>query len=76
MYHVELTREFAEWLVGLRDRMAQKRIAISELRVDYGPGYRIYFALRDQMVVILLCGSDKSDQSRAIRLAKDLAKSV
>jgi putative addiction module killer protein len=96
MYHVELTREFAEWLVGLRDRMAQKRIAmrltrieagllgdwkalgdgVSELRVDYGPGYRIYFALRDQMVVILLCGSDKSDQSRAIRLAKDLAKSV
>jgi putative addiction module killer protein len=49
---------------------------VSELRVDYGPGYRLYYALREQVVVILLCGSDKRDQKRAVRLAKELAKAV
>jgi putative addiction module killer protein len=49
---------------------------VSELRVDYGPGYRLYYALREQVVVILLCGSDKRDQKRAVKLAKELAKTV
>jgi putative addiction module killer protein len=49
---------------------------ISELRVDHGPGYRIYFTLRDQVIVILLCGSDKSDQDRTISQAKELAKGI
>lgn len=49
---------------------------VSELRVDYGPGYRLYYTLREQVVVILLCGSDKRDQKRAVRLAKELAKTV
>jgi putative addiction module killer protein len=47
---------------------------ISELRIDYGPGYRIYFQKRDSSIVILLCGGDKSTQSRDIRTAKRLAK--
>lgn len=49
---------------------------IGELRVDYGPGYRVYFARRGNEVVILLCGGDKSRQAndikRAIALAKEL----
>lgn len=49
---------------------------IGELRVDYGPGYRIYFARRGNTVVILVCGGDKSSQKRdvakAIRMAKEL----
>ena len=49
---------------------------VSELRVDYGPGYRLFYTVRDQVIVILLCGSDKRDQNRAIRLAKALAKTV
>jgi len=47
---------------------------ISELRVDYGPGYRIYFQRRGSSFVILLCGGDKSTQSRDIQTAKRLAK--
>lgn len=47
---------------------------VSELRIDHGPGYRLYYTIRDQVVVILLCGSDKDGQSRAIKLAKALAK--
>jgi putative addiction module killer protein len=49
---------------------------VSELRVDYGPGYRLYYTVREQVVVILLCGSDKRDQKRAVKLAKELAKTV
>ncbi len=96
MFQIERTVEFENWLDGLRDRMAQKRIAmrirrvetgllgdskslgdgVSELRVDHGPGYRLYYTMRGQVIVILLCGSDKGDQERAIRLAKELAKAV
>jgi putative addiction module killer protein len=49
---------------------------VSELRVDHGPGYRLYYTMREQVVVILLCGSDKSDQERAIAHARELAKRV
>ena len=49
---------------------------VSELRIDYGPGYRLYYTIRGQVLVILLCGSAKRDQDRAIRLAKELTKQV
>lgn len=47
---------------------------VSEVRIDYGPGYRLYYTMREQVVVILLCGSDKRGQDRAIKLAQRLAK--
>ncbi len=46
------------------------------MRVDYGPGYRIYFLQRGTEVVILLVGGGKSTQARDIELAKQLAKQV
>jgi putative addiction module killer protein len=49
---------------------------VSEIRVDHGPGYRLYYTIREQVIVILLCGSDKRDQDKAVRLAKELAKQV
>ena len=49
---------------------------VSEVRIDYGPGYRLYYTIRGQVVMVLLCGSDKRGQKRAIRMAKELAKSV
>lgn len=96
MYRVERTEEFDNWLDGLRDEMAQIKIAqrirrietgllgdwktvhdgVSELRIDYGPGYRLYYTMRGRVLVILLCGSTKRDQDRAIKLAKALAKSI
>ncbi len=47
---------------------------VSELRIDYGPGYRVYFTRRGPVLVILLCGGDKSSQDRDIRQAKALAE--
>ena len=44
---------------------------VSELRIPYGPGYRVYFARTDNTVVLLLCGGDKSTQKRDIKSAKN-----
>lgn len=49
---------------------------IGELRLAYGPGYRIYFVKRGDMVVILLCGGDKGSQDRDIKRAREIAKEV
>ena len=46
---------------------------LSELRIDHGPGYRIYFQERGTTIVILLCGGDKRTQDRDIKTAKRLA---
>ena len=47
--------------------------SVGELRIDYGPGYRVYFVARGQALVILLCGGDKSTQPRDIERARALA---
>lgn len=44
---------------------------VSELRIPYGPGYRVYFARTGSTVVLLLCGGDKSAQKRDVNTAKD-----
>ena len=46
---------------------------VSELRVDYGPGYRVYFVRHGEVMIILLCGGDKRSQRRDIDRAKTLA---
>jgi putative addiction module killer protein len=45
---------------------------VSELRIHYGPGYRVYFARRGNAVLLLLCGGDKGSQTRDVRTAKQL----
>lgn len=46
---------------------------VSELRVHYGPGYRIYFIRSGDVVIVLLCGGDKSTQDKDIKAAKQIA---
>jgi len=49
---------------------------VSELRIDYGPGYRVYFTRVGNEVVVLLAGGDKTTQQKDIRKAKDLASEL
>src|SRR5690606_28615971 len=64
------------------DRMADRNMGdakpvgdgLSEARIDYGPGYRVYFMQQGQQLVVLLCGGDKSSQARDIKQAKQIAK--
>ena len=94
---VRETREFADWLLGLRDGVGKRQIVsriariaatgsfgdfasvgggVSELRIHGGPGYRVYYTLRGEEVVILLAGGDKGSQERDIRKAKEIAARV
>ena len=47
---------------------------ISELRIDYGPGYRVYYTERNGMIILLLAGGDKSTQDKDIVKARKLAQ--
>lgn len=49
---------------------------ISELRIDYGPGYRVYFTKHGQEMVILLAGGDKRTQAKDIKTALNLAQNL
>jgi putative addiction module killer protein len=92
MIEVRQTDVFTDWFARLRDREARARIrrlslgnpgdvkpagnGVSEMRIDYGPGYRVYFVGRDDTVVVLLCGGDKRQQDRDIACALELAQEV
>jgi putative addiction module killer protein len=49
---------------------------VSELRIDYGPGYRVYFVQRGHTLVVLLAGGDKHTQDRDIKTALELAREL
>jgi putative addiction module killer protein len=50
------------------------RDGVQEIRIDYGPGYRVYVSRQGKVIVLLLCGSNKKDQDRAIEKAIDYLK--
>lgn len=51
-------------------------VGVLEMRIDYGPGYRVYYTLRGGLLIILLAGGDKSSQEKDIRKAQALAKKL
>ena len=49
------------------------QMGVFELRIDVGPGYRVYYTVCGDSLIVLLCGGDKSSQQRDIEVAADLA---
>jgi len=49
---------------------------VSEMRIDHGPGYRVYYVNRGNTIIVVLCGGDKSTQQADIRRALGLAKEL
>jgi putative addiction module killer protein len=71
--HATIARRIVRLGSGLFGDAKSVGSSVSKLRIDYGPGYCIYFTRRKNIVVILLCGGTKSTQRRDIDLAKKLA---
>ena len=67
---------FAAWRWGIPATQKASARAIVELRIDYGPGYRLYYVHRGTRIVILLCGGDKRTQQRDIKRAQKLAETL
>lgn len=49
---------------------------VSEMRIDYGPGYRVYFVQRGELLIVLIAGGDKSTQDRDVSTALELARNL
>ncbi len=71
---VAIARRIERMESGLLGDVAPVGDGVSEARIHSGPGYRLYFVQRGADIIILLCGGDKSSQSRDIALAKNMAK--
>lgn len=82
-WHEELKDERAQRRVNSRILRVREGLlgdsrslggGLSELKIDYGPGYRLYFTIRGGRLLLLLCGGDKSSQQRDIERARAILK--
>jgi putative addiction module killer protein len=69
-----IAARLARMAAGLEGDVSPVGEGVSELRIHYGPGYRVYFQKRGNVLVVLLCGGGKGSQTRDIDTAKKLAK--
>lgn len=70
---LERTRRLALGLLGDIKALGD---GVSELRIDYGPGYRVYFIRRDAVIYLLLCGGNKGTQAKDIKRARERAAAL
>jgi len=67
---------FVEWNREIRETPEAVGSGVMEMRIDYGPGYRVYYMQRGAAVVILLCAGQKGTQTRDIKRAHAMAHEI
>ena len=73
---VRITQRLARIEVGLFGDTKSIGGKVSELRIDYGPGYRLYFTQHGTTVIVLLCGGDKGSQTKDTKTAKAMVQEL
>jgi putative addiction module killer protein len=73
---MRITTRIRRLSLGLAGDVKPVGEGVSELRINYGPGYRVYFVQRGGTLIVLLAGGDKHTQSRDIESAKALAREL
>jgi putative addiction module killer protein len=68
------SRAFAAWSREIQATSTPLGNGVMEMRIDYGPGYRVYYLHRGSTIVILLCGGDKRTQPQDIKRAHKMAE--
>ena len=92
MIEIVETEFFQRWLANLKDAMARNRLrrvslgnlgdwksvgdGVAEMRIDHGPGYRVYFVRRGDRLIIILAGGTKRTQRADIAKAIDIAEAL
>jgi putative addiction module killer protein len=71
-----LSAAFAAWRWVTPAILESVGQSVLEMRIDYGPGYRVYYVHRGAQIVILLCGGDKRTQQQDIKRAQKLAETL
>ena len=62
--------------IGNPARAARSPGGVAEMKIDFGPGYRVYYTQRGALLVVLLCGGDKSTQNNDIQIALKMAQDL
>ncbi len=73
---IRIDRRIARMALGNFGDVKSVGGGVSELRISYGPGYRVYFCRRERTVIVLLCGGDKRTQDKDIKRAHEMAQEV
>jgi putative addiction module killer protein len=76
MTHTVIAKRIRTMSLGTLGKVRPLNNSLFEAKIDYGPGYRLYFVNRGHRIIVLLCGGNKSTQARDIKQARKLAKEI
>ena len=76
MTHTVIVKRIRTMSLGSLGKVRSLDNGLYEAKIDYGPGFRLYFVYKGQRIIVLLCGGDKSTQTKDIKRARDLAKEI
>lgn len=73
---VTITKRLGRARLGYLGDVAPVGDGVREMRFFLGPGYRLYYVIRGDKIIVMLCGGDKSSQEKDIKTAKEMAKEM